>query len=50
MKIEGRGRSPEYVDTVVRSYRSALDDIIAGHYTPERIASYFARLEKVYNR
>lgn len=50
MKIEGRGRSPEYVDTVVRCYRSALDDIITGHYTPERIASYFSSLEKVYNR
>jgi collagenase-like PrtC family protease len=27
MKIEGRGRAPEYVDTVVKAYKSALNDI-----------------------
>jgi putative protease len=27
MKIEGRGRSAEYVDTVVKTYKSALKDI-----------------------
>jgi putative protease len=29
MKIEGRGRAPEYVDTVVKTYRKALNDIEA---------------------
>ncbi len=50
LKIEGRGRSPEYVATVVRVYKSALRDIAAGEYTPERIATYYAQLEKVFNR
>ena len=50
LKIEGRGRSPEYVATVVRTYKQALADIAAGTYTPERIASYYADLEKVFNR
>ena len=37
LKIEGRGRSPEYVDTVVRVYKKALADIDAGTYYMEKI-------------
>jgi putative protease len=48
-KIEGRGRSPEYVDTVVRTYKQALKDLGAGTYK-ENIESYFDALKKVYNR
>ena len=50
LKIEGRGRSPEYVSTVVRAYRNALHDIENGTYTPERIAQYYDQLKKVFNR
>lgn len=49
-KIEGRGRSAEYVETVTRVYKSALKDIEAGTYTKERIESYYKELEKVFNR
>ncbi len=50
LKIEGRGRSPEYVATVVRAYKNALKDIAAGTYTPERIREYYAQLKTVFNR
>lgn len=49
-KIEGRGRSPEYVDTVVRVYKQALRDIAEGTYTQEKIEGYFEQLKEVYNR
>ncbi len=50
LKIEGRGRSPEYVYTVVSTYKKALKDIEEGVYTKERIEGYFKDLEKVFNR
>ncbi len=50
MKIEGRGRSPEYVDTVVRVYREALTAIEEGTYTQKKIEHWMERLKKVYNR
>lgn len=49
-KIEGRARGPEYVDTVVRCYREAIEAICEGTYTPERIAEWDARLSTVFNR
>ena len=33
LKIEGRGRAPEYVKTVIETYRSALDALARGQYT-----------------
>ncbi len=50
LKIEGRGRSPEYVYTIVSTYKKALRDIQEGNYTRERIEGYFADLETVFNR
>ena len=50
LKIEGRGRSPEYVKTVVACYREAADAIEEGKYTEEKIDGWMARLDKVYNR
>ncbi len=50
LKIEGRGRSPEYVTTVVRVYKKALQDITEGTYTKEKISEYYTDLEKVFNR
>jgi putative protease len=49
-KIEGRGRSPEYVYTVTKTYRQALCDIERGEYTKERIEKYFEELKTVYHR
>lgn len=45
-KIEGRGRSPEYVSTVVSVYRNALDKKLDS----EGVKSGMDRLKKVYNR
>jgi len=50
LKIEGRGRSPEYVKTVVSCYREAVDAITAGTFTPEKISEWIGRLKTVYNR
>lgn len=50
LKIEGRGRSPEYVYTVVSTYKKALADIEKGDYTQEKIDGYFKDLETVFNR
>jgi putative protease len=49
-KIEGRGRSPEYVYTVTKTYRQALRDIENGEYTKEKIAQYYEDLKTVYHR
>lgn len=50
LKIEGRGRAPEYVSTVTAVYREALDSIFTHDYTPEKIEAWLKRLETVYNR
>ena len=50
LKIEGRGRSADYVKTVVECYREALDAIAEGSYTQERIADWTERLRTVFNR
>lgn len=50
LKIEGRGRSPEYVKTVTKVYREAADAWLAGEYTEEKIAKWNEELGEVYNR
>ncbi len=50
LKIEGRGRSPQYVDTVVRVYREAVDALAEGTFTHEKIDAWMKELGKVYNR
>ncbi len=50
LKIEGRGRSPVYVSTVVRVYRKAADAVLAGTFSPEKITLWMKDLETVYNR
>jgi len=50
LKIEGRGRAPEYVAQVVRSYRNAIDAIADGTYDKEKVISWMQELGKVYNR
>lgn len=49
-KIEGRGRSPQYVDTVVRTYREAVDALHSGDYTSDRVAVWMEELRTVFNR
>lgn len=50
LKIEGRGRAPEYVKTVIECYREAIDAYNEGTYNQEKIDAWMARLAKVYNR
>ncbi|MDP3990650.1 MAG: U32 family peptidase [archaeon] len=50
LKIEGRGRSPEYVYTTVKAYREAVDSYLNGTYTPEKIEKWTKELESVFNR
>lgn len=50
LKLEGRGRAPEYVATTVRTYRSAIDAIADGTYSEEKVAQWMTALETVYNR
>ncbi|MGB0882541.1 MAG: peptidase U32 family protein [Vicingaceae bacterium] len=50
LKIEGRGRAPEYVKTVTKCYREAADAYLEGTYTKEKIAEWDKQLATVYNR
>ena len=50
LKIEGRGRSPDYVKTVTRCYREAADACLDGSYSREKVKEWDRRLETVYNR
>ncbi len=50
LKIEGRGRAPEYVAKVIRSYREAIDAVAEGTYTKEKVEDWMNELKKVYNR
>ena len=50
LKIEGRGRSADYVQTVVTCYKEALKAIEDGRYTPELIDKLTERLRTVFNR
>ena len=50
LKIEGRGRSPEYVKTTTQCYREAADSYLNGTYTKEKIEECITKLKTVYNR
>lgn len=50
LKIEGRGRAPEYVLTTVRCYREAIDALAEGTYTLEKVKNWMDELNTVYNR
>lgn len=50
LKIEGRGRAPEYVYTVIKCYREAIDALKDGTYDADKVNNWMSRLEKVYNR
>lgn len=50
LKIEGRGRSADYVYTTTKCYREAIDAIQNGTYSPKQIEIWMEELSKVYNR
>lgn len=50
LKIEGRGRPPEYVKLVTRAYRQAVEAIREGTYGEAFVAGLLDDLKKVYNR
>jgi putative protease len=50
LKIEGRGRSPEYTKVTVGVYSEAVKAIQNGEFTEEKVAAWTERLRSVYNR
>ncbi|MDR9363913.1 MAG: peptidase U32 family protein [Balneolaceae bacterium] len=50
LKIEGRGRSPEYVQTATRCYKEAALAVSNDTYTPVKAMQWKNELEQVYNR
>jgi U32 family peptidase len=50
LKIEGRGRSPEYVKTVTSCYKEAIQSYQDGSYSQEKINAWNERLKEVFNR
>ena len=50
LKIEGRGRAPEYVATVTKCYREAIDSIAERTYSEEKVVEWMIELDTVYNR
>ena len=49
-KIEGRARGPEYVYTVVRCYKEAIEAVLNGSFTEAKKDEWDARLATVFNR
>lgn len=50
LKIEGRGRTADYVRETVGCYREAIESLATGTYDDSRIAVWRERLARVYNR
>ncbi len=50
LKIEGRGRSPEYVKTTTQCYKEAVKACLEGTYTKEKVQKWTEKLGTVYNR
>jgi len=50
LKIEGRGRAPEYVKTTIECYREAIDALHDKTFSKEKVADWMERLGTVYNR
>ncbi len=50
LKIEGRGKGPEYAYVTTKCYREAIDAINANTYTSEKIQQWKNELATVYNR
>ncbi len=50
LKIEGRGRGPDYVKTVTRCYKEAIASTNDGTYSKEKVDAWTRRLRGVFNR
>lgn len=50
LKLEGRGRSSDYVRTVTSVYREAAQACLEGTFSPDRADAWLERLESVFNR
>ncbi len=50
LKIEGRGRSPEYVKTTTAVYREAVNACFEGNYNETNIKVWEEKLKTVFNR
>lgn len=50
LKIEGRGRSPEYVKTVVSAYKEGLEAVSKGFYSKDLVDKLNKKLGSVFNR
>jgi len=50
LKIEGRGRSEDYVHTTTKCYREAIDSIHEKTFTKEKIKNWKKELSTVFNR
>ncbi len=49
-KIEGRARSAEYVYTVVKCYKEAIQAVLDGTFCEAKVENWTARLSTVFNR
>lgn len=50
LKIEGRGRSADYVAVTTKCYREAIDTYYEGTFTPDKVYQWKERLSTVFNR
>jgi putative protease len=50
LKIEGRGRSVDYVHTVTKCYNEAIVSYLHGTFTHEKVLAWKAQLATVFNR
>jgi len=50
LKIEGRGKSADYVKQVTACYREALNSIASGTFSQQKVRQWKQRMETVYNR
>lgn len=50
LKIEGRGRAPEYVKVVTSCYREAINEWLKGSFDQENMMHLEVKLNSVYNR
>jgi putative protease len=50
LKLEGRGRSVDYVHTVTKCYTEAIDAYLDGTYTQEKVKEWKEKLATVFNR
>lgn len=49
-KLEGRGRSADYVTTVVTVYKAAIEAVMDGTYNQEKVEAWTKELDQVFNR